>query len=48
LDHLNASELWRNPEDRRGMTEAIRAKGFLTDYEVELKRKDGTPFWGMR
>jgi PAS domain S-box-containing protein len=47
LDHLNASELWRNPEDRRGMTEAIRAKGFLTDYEVELKRKDGTPFWGM-
>jgi len=47
LNHLKASELWRNPEDRCAMTEAIRSKGFLMDYEVELKRKDGTPFWAM-
>ena len=47
LNHLNASELWRNPEDRRNMIDAVRSKGFLMDYEVELKRKDGTPFWAM-
>ena len=47
LDHLDASELWRTPEDRRRMLEDIRSKGFLIDYEVELKRKNGTPFWAM-
>ena len=47
LNYLNASELWRNPEDRRKMIDAVRSKGFLIDYEVELKRKDGTPFWAM-
>jgi PAS domain S-box-containing protein len=47
LNHLDASELWRNPEDRRKMIDAVRSKGFLLDYEVELKRKDGTPFWAM-
>jgi PAS domain S-box-containing protein len=45
LNHLNASELWRNPEDRRKMIDAVRSEGLLMDYEVELKRKDGTPFW---
>jgi PAS domain S-box-containing protein len=47
LNHLNASELWRNPEDRSKMVDAVRSKGFLMDYEVELKRKNGTPFWAM-
>ena len=47
LNHLDASELWCNPEDRRKMIDAVRSKGFLLDYEVELKRKDGTPFWAM-
>jgi PAS domain S-box-containing protein len=47
LDHLNASELWRDPEDRRKMVDAVRSKGLLMDYEVKLKRKDGTPFWAM-
>jgi PAS domain S-box-containing protein len=47
LNHLNASELWSNPEDRRKMIDAVRSKGFLKDYEAELKRKDGTPFWAM-
>jgi PAS domain S-box-containing protein len=26
------------------MIDAVKSKGFLMDYEVELKRKDGTPF----
>jgi len=47
LNHLNASELWRNTEERRKMTDAVRSKGFLMDYEVELNRKDGKPFWAM-
>ena len=47
LNHLNASEFWRNPEDRRKMIDLVKSKGFLMDYEVELKRKDGTPFWAM-
>ena len=29
------------------MIDAVRSKGFLMDYEAELKRKDGTPFWAL-
>jgi len=47
LNHLNASELWCNPEGRRKMIDLVKSKGFLMDYEVELKRKDGTPLWAM-
>jgi PAS domain S-box-containing protein len=47
LNRLNASELWQNPEGRRQMIDDVKSKGFLVDYEVALKRKDGTPFWAM-
>ena len=45
LNRLPASELWRNPEDRSKMIDAVRKTGILQEYEAELKRKDGTPFW---
>ena len=47
LEHVNASELWHDPEGRHNMIDDLRSRGFLTDYEAELKRKDGTPFWAM-
>ena len=34
-----------NPEDRAEMIRAVQKKGFLTNYELRLKRKDGKPVW---
>jgi diguanylate cyclase (GGDEF)-like protein/PAS domain S-box-containing protein len=34
-----------NPEDRAKMIKAVQKKGFLTNYELRLKRKDGKPVW---
>jgi hypothetical protein len=25
----------------------LKEKGYVAEYEVKLKRKDGTPFWGL-
>ena len=34
-----------NPEDRKHFIELIKKQGHVEDFEVQLKRKDGTPFW---
>jgi PAS domain S-box-containing protein len=36
-------DLYLNPEDRRKFQELIERDGRVIDYEVEFKRKDGTP-----
>lgn len=33
------------PEDRREWLARIRQQGFLRNYELRLRRKDGTPLW---
>ncbi|EMG36534.1 PAS domain S-box [Desulfocurvibacter africanus PCS] len=33
------------PEDRREWLASIRQQGFLRNYELRLRRKDGTPLW---
>ncbi|MFC2004533.1 PAS domain S-box protein, partial [Chloroflexota bacterium] len=38
-----AQALYSNPEDRKQLLEAIQKDGFVNDYEVVLKRSDGTP-----
>ncbi|MCI0415300.1 diguanylate cyclase, partial [bacterium] len=38
---VNAAELFQDPAERVAYKEAIQAQGFLKDYELHLKRKDG-------
>jgi PAS domain S-box-containing protein len=38
-----ATDLYLHPEDRRRFREMIEKDGRVIDYEVEFKRKDGTP-----
>ena len=38
-----AKDLYLHPEDRRRFRQMIERDGRVIDYEVEFKRKDGTP-----
>lgn len=40
---LDARELYVDPEDRRRWQELMARKGAVKDFEVRLKKKDGTP-----
>lgn len=42
LGRLN-EEFWFEPEERRNFLQRIKARGFVADFEVVLKRKDGEP-----
>lgn len=42
LGRLN-EEFWFKPEERRDFLQRIQAEGFVADFEVVLKRKDGEP-----
>jgi PAS domain S-box-containing protein len=38
-----AGEFYANPGDRSPFLEAVYQNGYVTDYEITLKKKDGTP-----
>jgi two-component system NtrC family sensor kinase len=38
-----AKDLYLRPEDRRKFQEMVERDGYVIDYEVEFKKKDGTP-----
>ncbi|MDD5255050.1 MAG: PAS domain S-box protein [Candidatus Omnitrophica bacterium] len=38
--------LYANPKERSQFLSAIKQQGFVKDYEILLRRKDGTLFWG--
>jgi len=38
-------KLYVNPEERKSFLEELKRKGQVRDKELELKKKDGTPFW---
>jgi PAS domain S-box-containing protein len=40
-------QIYWSLEDRDRILGILREKGNVADYEIKLKRKDGTPFWGM-
>lgn len=42
-----AAELYYDPTERQRMIRAIKRRGFLANYEVKLRRKDGRPVWGL-
>jgi len=37
--------LYRNSEDRKGFVDALKREGFVMNYEVQMKRGDGSPMW---
>jgi PAS domain S-box-containing protein len=43
---LPLSAFWLNPAEREKLVEQLKEKGSVRDYEVVLKKKDGTPFHG--
>ncbi len=38
---LDPVQLYSNPEDRKWLWQEVDSSGFVNDYEVEIKRKDG-------
>ena len=40
------TKLYKKAEERDQLGEELIEKGHITNREVELKRKDGTTFWG--
>jgi len=40
-------ELYFDPGDRQRMLMALKRKGILANYEVKLRRKDGSPVWAL-
>ncbi len=43
---LNVADLYQNPRDRENFNEKMLQDGFVRDEELQLKKKDGTPFIG--
>ncbi len=45
LQESDMDSVYVFPEDRREWLARIRRQGFLRNYELRLRRKDGTPLW---
>ena len=43
---VHVSDLYLDPTDRQKFVDAILEKGFVTEKEIQLKQKNGTPIWG--
>ncbi|MBN1927494.1 MAG: PAS domain S-box protein [Prolixibacteraceae bacterium] len=44
---MNMKMLYANPDERNYMISEIKTEGKLTNYELELQRKDGSRFWSL-
>jgi diguanylate cyclase (GGDEF)-like protein/PAS domain S-box-containing protein len=42
-----AAAFYFEPEDRTVMIERLKEKGFLANYELKIRRRDGSPAWIM-
>ncbi len=40
-----AEEIYANPEEREYFLKALQKKGYVSDFEAQLKRKDGSIWW---
>jgi PAS domain S-box-containing protein/putative nucleotidyltransferase with HDIG domain len=38
-------QIYARPEDREKIVELLEKDGIIHDYEIECRRKDGSPFW---
>jgi PAS domain S-box-containing protein len=39
------TEVYFRPEDRKVLTDALMHHGFVRNFEMQMRRKDGTPIW---
>jgi PAS domain S-box-containing protein len=46
LKKVKESDIYADPADRQRFMGTLLAQGNISDVEVRLKRKDGTPIWG--
>ncbi|MFO7709755.1 MAG: diguanylate cyclase [Desulfobacterales bacterium] len=42
-----AADLYYDPAERRRIVALLKRRGYLANYEVKLRRKDGKPLWGL-
>jgi hypothetical protein len=47
LVNRNVVDLYQNPEDRQRVLTALSQNGSLQNYDIELKRNDGSSFWAI-
>jgi len=45
LKQINLRDLYQNPEERALLLRQLQRDGFVRNFEVALKRKDGTPYY---
>ncbi len=45
ISRLNANDLYNDPQDRLTWLKLLKKNGIVRDFEVQLKRKDGSLFW---
>ncbi len=43
----NVAEFWANPQDSEAFTRRLAGQGFVKDFEVILKRRDGSTMFGL-
>jgi len=46
LEGRHAPDFYADSADRTKLLSIVRTQGFVRDYQVRLKRADGTPIWG--
>ena len=45
IKQKNVSEMYQNAEERALLVKQLQKDGFVRDFETQLKRKDGTPYY---
>ena len=45
MAEFNAADAWVEPNKRKKFLEILQEKGFVSDYETEIIRRDGTTIW---
>lgn len=45
MKHINLRDTYKNPKERTKLLECLKKERFVRNFEVELKRKDGTTYW---
>jgi PAS domain S-box-containing protein len=47
LKEITVANLYLDPDERRVFSNTLLAQGSVTGVELLLKKKDGTPIWGL-
>jgi len=42
---VSVADLYVDPEERRRFVDEVRKSGFVKEWELRLKQRDGSPFW---